>query len=235
MCRCPDAESRTNLSGLGYGPLGARLQTLPLRRALPTGCTRRARPSRRCPPVQRSAPHARGGPSGSRPAAFAPHRSRPVHRTGDPRHSCRVAAIPHRPAGRSARPCWAAGYRSRCRDAARGGIAHHPDFGRSHSVRQAGLPEGVVGVVTNPRETSGDVVGALIDHPAVKLIKVKSIESWDATERQVVRAWRQIRRPANSPPRTRPHDRAQSDRRWQGPSRRCHRSGATVRHARKDR
>lgn len=34
----------------------------------------------------------------------------------------------------------------------------------------AGLPEGVVNVVTNAPEDAGDVVGALIDHPAVKRI-----------------------------------------------------------------
>jgi len=38
------------------------------------------------------------------------------------------------------------------------------------ALLDGGLPAGVVGVVTNPRETSGDVVGALIDHPAVKRI-----------------------------------------------------------------
>jgi len=38
------------------------------------------------------------------------------------------------------------------------------------ALAEGGLPPGVVGVVTNPRETSGDVVGALIDHPAVKRI-----------------------------------------------------------------
>ncbi len=35
---------------------------------------------------------------------------------------------------------------------------------------EAGLPEGVVGVVTNAPADAGDVVGALIDHPAVKRI-----------------------------------------------------------------
>jgi benzaldehyde dehydrogenase (NAD) len=38
------------------------------------------------------------------------------------------------------------------------------------ALGEGGLPPGVVGVVTNPRETSGEVVGALIDHPAVKRI-----------------------------------------------------------------
>jgi benzaldehyde dehydrogenase (NAD) len=34
----------------------------------------------------------------------------------------------------------------------------------------AGLPEGLIGVVTNSPETAGDIVGALIDHPAIKRI-----------------------------------------------------------------
>ena len=38
------------------------------------------------------------------------------------------------------------------------------------ALAQGGLPAGVVGVVTNPRETSADIVGALIDHPAIKRI-----------------------------------------------------------------
>ncbi len=38
------------------------------------------------------------------------------------------------------------------------------------ALSEGGIPSGVVGVVTNPRETSNDVVGALIDHPAVKRI-----------------------------------------------------------------
>lgn len=38
------------------------------------------------------------------------------------------------------------------------------------ALTEGGLPEGVVGVVTNPRETSGDIVGALIDHSAIKRI-----------------------------------------------------------------
>ena len=38
------------------------------------------------------------------------------------------------------------------------------------ALAQGGLPDGVVGVVTNPRETSGEIVGALIDHPAIRRI-----------------------------------------------------------------
>ncbi len=38
------------------------------------------------------------------------------------------------------------------------------------ALAQGGLPEGVVGVVTNAREDAGEVVGALIDHPAIKRI-----------------------------------------------------------------
>jgi len=38
------------------------------------------------------------------------------------------------------------------------------------ALAEGGLPPGVIGVVTNPRETSGDIVGALIDHPAIKRI-----------------------------------------------------------------
>src|SRR5439155_3596093 len=34
----------------------------------------------------------------------------------------------------------------------------------------AGLPAGVLGLVTNSPESAGDVVGALIDHPAIKRI-----------------------------------------------------------------
>ena len=46
---------------------------------------------------------------------------------------------------------------------------------RTHSLiieafAEAGFPEGVVNVVTNAPEDAGDVVGALIDHPAVKRI-----------------------------------------------------------------
>jgi benzaldehyde dehydrogenase (NAD) len=38
------------------------------------------------------------------------------------------------------------------------------------ALGEGGLPPGVVGVVTNAREAAGDVVGALIDHPAVRRI-----------------------------------------------------------------
>ncbi len=46
---------------------------------------------------------------------------------------------------------------------------------RTHSLiveafAEAGFPEGVVNIVTNAPEDAGDVVGALIDHPAVKRI-----------------------------------------------------------------
>jgi benzaldehyde dehydrogenase (NAD) len=38
------------------------------------------------------------------------------------------------------------------------------------ALNEGGLPAGVVGGVTNARDAAGDVVGALIDHPAVKRI-----------------------------------------------------------------
>jgi benzaldehyde dehydrogenase (NAD) len=46
---------------------------------------------------------------------------------------------------------------------------------RTHSLiietlEEAGIPEGVVNLVTNAPEDAGDVVGALIDHPAVRRI-----------------------------------------------------------------
>ncbi len=46
---------------------------------------------------------------------------------------------------------------------------------RTHSIiveamLAGSLPDGVLGLVTNPRETSGEIVGALIDHPAVRRI-----------------------------------------------------------------
>ena len=46
---------------------------------------------------------------------------------------------------------------------------------RTHQIiveafASGGLPEGVIGVVTNAPEDAGDIVGALIDHPAVKRI-----------------------------------------------------------------
>src|SRR5438270_90978 len=45
-----------------------------------------------------------------------------------------------------------------------------PNFRRAALFAAAGLPEGLIGVVTNSPESAGDVVGALIDHPAIKRI-----------------------------------------------------------------
>lgn len=40
----------------------------------------------------------------------------------------------------------------------------------AEAIRKAGAPEGIVSFVTNAPEDAGDVVGAMIDHPAVKRI-----------------------------------------------------------------